>query len=412
MPYESAHDLPSFVEISQGLKSIKLLKFFLPKAERGKIKELEAQLRLLGDTVDKFYAVLGPRHWIFHDNLPVEEIADLLTASSGPAEAERRLIDYYKTPETLDSLTLRLRGHTAMRKRAHLVTRARDDYLAGRYYACIHVLLSVMDGFVNEFESARRGLHAREAEELDAFDSVVGHHMGLAKAHEAFRRRKGATSSEPVYELYRNGIVHGTLLNYDNEVVATKAWNMLLAVADWARARAKEQQPSRVEPTWRELFAQLAENAKQQRANDAWKPQTLVPSDPTFNAHPAYAACEELLSYWTKRNYGKIATLLSKTVQDAYAPTMPRQVRNEYGGYNLSSYQVLRIEEIASEVCVVDVKLAFESGEEKTASLRWIYEDDDGQAQPSSLRGVWHLMVWGPAAFLADTPGQGATELL
>jgi hypothetical protein len=62
MPYESAHDLPSFVEISQGLKSIKLLKFFLPKAERGKIKELEAQLRLLGDTVDKFYAVLGPRH--------------------------------------------------------------------------------------------------------------------------------------------------------------------------------------------------------------------------------------------------------------------------------------------------------------------------------------------------------------
>ena len=93
---------------------------------------------------------------------------------------------------------------------------------------------------------------------------------------------------------------------------------------------------------------------------------------------------------------------------------MPRQVRNEYGGYSLSSYQVLRIEEIASEVCVVDVKLAFESGEEKMASLRWIYEDedDDGQAQPSSLRGVWHLMVWGPAAFLADAPGQGATELL
>src|SRR6266511_2693643 len=405
MPYESAHDLPSFVEISEGLKSIKLLKFILPKAERGKVKELEAQLRLLVDTVDKFYAVLGPRHWIYHDSLPVEEMADLLTTSTDPADAERRLIEYYKNPETLNFLTHRLRGHTALRKRMHLIVRARDDYFAERYYATIHVLLSVMDGFVNEFETVRRGLHAREAEELDAFDSVVGHHMGLTKAHETFRRRKGTTSSEPVYELYRNGIVHGTLLNYDNDVIATKAWNRLFAIADWGRAREKEQQPPRKEPTWREIFAQLAENARQQRANDVWKPVTLVPADPTFSAHPAYIACEQLLSYWVRRNYGKIATLLSKTVQDAYAPTMPRQVRNEYGGYRLSSFEVLRIEEIAAAVCVIDVKLIFEPGDEKTASLRWMHEDEDGQAQAASLPGAWHLMVWGPAAFLSDTEG-------
>jgi hypothetical protein len=61
MPYESARDLPSFVEMSQQLASLKLLRFLLPKTERPKVKELEAQLRSMGDTVDKFYEVLGPR---------------------------------------------------------------------------------------------------------------------------------------------------------------------------------------------------------------------------------------------------------------------------------------------------------------------------------------------------------------
>jgi hypothetical protein len=158
-----------------------------------------------------------------------------------------------------------------------------------------YVLLSVMDGFVNEFESARRGLHTREAEELDARDSVVGHHMGLTRAHATFTRRKGATSDEPVYELYRHGIVHGTILSYDNDVVATKAWNRLFAVTDWAKAKVKEQQPPKREPTWRELFAQLADNARKERANKEWKPETVVPSDSSFETHPARVVCEHLL---------------------------------------------------------------------------------------------------------------------
>jgi hypothetical protein len=178
MPYESAHDLPSFVEMSQNVRSIKLLRFMLPKDQRRTVKELETQLHFVGDTVDRFYAVLGPRNWVFHDSMSVQEIADLLDASASPAEAERKLIDYYQNPETLQFMIPGLNIFEALRKRKHLIRRAEDDYFAGRYYACIHVLLSVMDGFVNEFESARRGLHTREAEELDARDSVVGHHMG------------------------------------------------------------------------------------------------------------------------------------------------------------------------------------------------------------------------------------------
>jgi hypothetical protein len=402
MPYESAHDLPSFVDMSQQVKSIKLLRFILPKDQRKAVKELEAQLSFLGDTVDRFYSVLGPRNWVFHDSLFVDEIAGLLDASASPEEAERNLIEYYRNPEKLELMVPAINAFQELRKRKHLVRRAQDDYLAGRYYACTLVLLTVMDGFVNEFEAVRRGLHAREAEELDAFDSVVGHHMGLTSAQATFRRSKGATSTDPVYELYRNGIIHGTLLNYDNEVVATKAWNRLFAVIDWAKTRAKERQPPPPQPTWRELFTRIADHARQERAYKEWKPKTLLLSDEGFRSHPVHPACEQLLTFWSQRNYGRIATLLSRSVQDAYGGSMPRQVRNEYSPYNLSSFELLKIDETAPAVCEVEALLAFDTGEQKAAYLRWIYEDDAGDYVASSLPGGWRLMVWGPAGFFTE----------
>jgi hypothetical protein len=78
---------------------------------------------------------------------------------------------------------------------------------------------------VNDVETAdRRGLHAREAGEMVAWDSLVGHHMGLAHAHQTFTKTFRRISTEEVRELYRNGIVHGTLVNYDNDFVSAKAW--------------------------------------------------------------------------------------------------------------------------------------------------------------------------------------------
>jgi hypothetical protein len=145
--------------------------------------------------------------------------------------------------------------------------------------------------------------------------------LGTIWASPALTRPSGAArvrQAAILYELYRNGIIHGTLLNYDNDVVATRAWNRLFAVVDWAKARTKEQQPPRAEPTWWEVFAQLADNARKERAAKEWKPETLVPTDAGFTTHPVYLACEQLFTYWRQRNYGRIATLLSKATQDAY----------------------------------------------------------------------------------------------
>lgn len=38
------------------------------------------------------------------------------------------------------------------------------------------------------------------------------------------------------YSVFRHGIMHGMVTNFDNEVVASKAWCMLFAVCDWVDA--------------------------------------------------------------------------------------------------------------------------------------------------------------------------------
>ena len=69
---------------------------------------------------------------------------------------------------------------------------------------------------------------------MTARDSVVGHHLGLTHSMKTFRTTIKKRVDDEVFEVYRHGIVHGAVVNFDNVVVATKAWNMLFAVADWA----------------------------------------------------------------------------------------------------------------------------------------------------------------------------------
>ena len=48
-----------------------------------------------------------------------------------------------------------------------------------------------MDGFVNDFEpDVRRGLASRDPDAMTAWDSVVGHHMGLTNALKAYKTIK------------------------------------------------------------------------------------------------------------------------------------------------------------------------------------------------------------------------------
>ncbi|MCX5079165.1 hypothetical protein OHA84_38130 (plasmid) [Streptomyces sp. NBC_00513] len=409
MSYASARDLPSFLESERQLKALRL--FAWPM--RARIKSIERDMHELAGTVDAFYELLSDKHWIFHDHLSLTAVRALLAeAPEDPDQAEKMLIDHYNDREHLRLMLGPLRDLSAMRRRLPLVEKAQEDYFAGRFYSCVQVLLSVMDGFVNEFETVRRGLHARTPEELHAWDSVVGHHRGLQHAHRTFTKGRTNTKEEPVYELYRNGIVHGSILNYDNIIVATKAWNRLFAVADWARATQKEQQEVAEPPTWSELgkqlkdtFGQLIDQAQINRLNEQWSPQELLSDSEAFTAHPAYDLSERLLTYWVRSNYGSLSDLISRDLHTKHGKAARSEVRRVYQDLPLASFEIVAVGHDMPAACTVTVRLTHPDGRTSTAGLRWIREDDRALPRPDPWPGQWRLSNWEPWHLIARGEG-------
>ncbi len=246
----------------------------VPGVDTSQLDSTERGIDELVRVVDAFYELLGPRCWVFTDDLNVSEMGKIVAESPDGSDAERRLIAYYQQDTPLDVAVARLHRFPAMKPRLALVDKAKRDYREGRY-STVLVLLAVMDGFVQditEHDAQRRNLTTTEAQELVAWDSVAGHHMGLSNAHDTFWRAFKKTRSEPTTELFRNGIMHGMLVDFDNDVVATKAWNRLFAVTDWATGRDKKAQPSAPEPTIEDVVAKYIEVQADRARLEEWLP--------------------------------------------------------------------------------------------------------------------------------------------
>lgn len=168
---------------------------------------------------------------------------------------------WYQADDRLDVMTRRLDSHRAWRVRMQLAV---EDYRAGRQYAVVQVLLSVMDGFVNDMDPAsREGLHS-EVPKTSTFSKTF-------KTH----------NDDPAHELDRNGIVRGMLTSYDNVVVATKAWNQLFAVTDWVQSLLDlaEEATKHPSPTIRESLRSLTAS---QEATSRWRTSFRPTSRPVI----------------------------------------------------------------------------------------------------------------------------------
>lgn len=409
-PYKSARDLPSVVELLKQLKGMKTLTRLIARSQRELVKAIERQLNDLVATIDGFYERLGSRHWIFHESLNTE-VAKSVIAYPSDAEAEQALIAHYQDTEALGFMITRLRRFPQLRARMPQIERAREDYEAGRFDSATLLLLTVTDGFVNDIETAqRRGLHARSDDEMSAWNSVVGHHMGLSRAHRTFTKGFSKTSDDEVHELYRNGIVHGMLTNYNNPIVATKAWNRLFAVADWAQSREKQTIPPEPERSWGEVIGQVTENARVKKALDGWKPRTLIPEDADFENEPILALAAEVLDAWKGKNYGRMATPLASLTREDTPGKSAGRLRDEYALAELEDFRIIRLDFEAPIICEVDAELTI-GGETKVGRMRWIKEHDDGEpALPGQEEsGQWRFMTWGPfALFNRADPAEAA----
>ena len=365
-----------------------------------KIKK-QAEMLKVPDQFNERFSNLG---WIAYESMNVEVMQKAINIhdTEGKDAAEQFLADSYDA----DCLEWGIRwfnGNQEFRRRVRLAELASEDYLAGRYHACIPLLLSMLDGLVNDV-SKHVGFFA-ESTDVTAWDCIAAHESGLQALASLMTKGRNKTSEEPISIPYRHGILHGRELAFDNKLVAAKVWAALFAARDWAVSMAdgKKTPKPKEEKSWSEIFAQLVENNHQKTLLEEWRPRNN--EEIPYFPHAGEAshlplgtperAVAEFIENWIANRYGLIAKSLLYFTDDSLGKKSGR-AKEDFGRRVPMSYKVLSIEDQAAAVSHVEVELTFEGEDEpiaKLASVRAIYQDTENNAMVrTESDGVWKIV--------------------
>lgn len=379
---------------------LKLLGSDPDNIELSKIEEMRRLAIELASIPDRFNDLFASRGWIIYDLMSIEVAkAAIQKAEAGDISGAETDLETYYVPETVQWKLQTMIGVQAFRPRMPLAQKALIDYREERYHACVPVILALLDGMVNEVHEKRRGFFA-EGVSLEAWDSIAAHSRGLNQLVKAMTKMRQTTTTEPLTIPYRNGILHGMDLGYDNKTVAAKTWAALFATREWA---LKAEQgllvapPEESQKTWGEIFRQVRETDEDKRRIEAWKPRTVhlgkdipVTGEPdAFGTGTPERKLAEFLTYWKARNYGFMAKCLSLQT-NRLSNKLPAQIREEYGARRLKSFEFIKIEDAAPAATVIETKLIYEENGKEIENLvrcQMFNEDTDG-----------HLAVWGKPA--------------
>lgn len=397
-------------------RAIPFLKKLFPKLDNifsdfSKLKE-QASILLIPDQFNEIFSQHG---WIAYESMNFEVMkgAIKLYENEGLAKAEDYLANSYND-ETLKWGILRFNGHSEFRRRIRLVELAKEDYLSGRYHGCIPLLLSLLDGLVNDV-SEHVGFFAKNID-LTAWDCIAAHETGLQTLASLLTKGRNKTSEDSITIPYRNGILHGRELAFDNKIVAAKCWAALFSVRDWAKALddGKKEPKAKEKVSWKKLFSQMAETSRMKKAIEEWQPRTssevlYLPftRDPAeLPVNTPEKAVGEFIEHWCNKRYSFIANALlyfTDTTQGKKAG----MARDDFGKHIPSSFKILSVDDQSAAVSHVEVELYFEVENKtiaKQVSVHAIYQDAaNNPSVRSQIGGHWRIVQNSFAAIIYTT---------
>lgn len=395
----------AFESLEALYKALPFARRIFPKMEDAfnEFNIIKKQAKIL-EVPDQFNERLANLGWIAYEsmNMEVMQKAVNIFDAEGKDVAEQFLADSYDE-ETLKWGIFRFNGNRDFRKRIRLADLAREDYLAGRYHACIPLLLSLLDGLVNDV-SNHVGFFAENVD-LTAWDCIAAHESGLQTLASILTKGRNKTNEDAITIPYRNGILHGRELTFDNKVVAAKCWAALFAARDWAGALddGKKEPKPKEEVSWKQLFMQISETNLMKKSIEEWKPRVsedilYLPFEGYISHLPENTpehAVAAFLDHWCNKRFGLVADAL------LYFTDTPKgkkagMARQDFGKYVPVSFKVLGIDDQAAAVTHVIAELRFEvDGREKLkeVSVRTIYQDLENNPSIRSIpNGHWRIV--------------------
>ncbi len=358
---------------------------------------------------DKFNNIFAEQGWILFEVMEVDTAKEAISISEklGIELADEYLVEHFSPQWFRDRINW-LKFIKGFESRFPLALKALEDYEAGRYYSTIQITLSLIDGWVNDLNIVnfqRQGFFS-ENSQLVAYDSITAHPNGLMRLKETFNRSRQATRIDEIKIPYRNGIVHGMDLGYDNKYVAAKCWAALFAVRDWAikvaknELKAPENRPE-VERTIWESLEKYNDTRKKIEEYKKWQPRVIVigetiPANGKIEQYPENSPerkIVEFLNYWVKNNYGFMAKCRQPLFDFAPVP-----IKDIFGRYTVDDYSIIQVLEITPTVADIDVKVRLLDGadvKESDISFRVVGVKSDGNLADFLTEDmVWCISIW------------------
>ena len=239
-----------------------------------------------------------------------------------------------------------------------------------------------------------------------AWDCVAGHHMGLTSVMRVFLKTFKRRQDDEVFELHRHGIVHGTVVNYNNQTVATKAWNMLAAVADWANAKQRASIAAEPKPSLQGTVARMIDHAERSRYKNTFEPSATAATEVEFPSLEVVQATEKFLESWRAQRWGIVAEALPTTGGARVVPSKRAvEAKRIYGTTPLGEFRITQAQFPQASVAVI-AGTATIAGAPANIEIRWIYERADGYlARPGDIDARWVLATYHPDSFIKDGVG-------
>lgn len=250
-------DQQQFKEMDILMKGMKYFKFLLPKESRQQMAEAEKEFNRLREIPDRFNEIFLPRGWVCNGvmSADVAEEAVRLAEAEGVESGEDYLEEYYNgdTDFMFMRFFAELQQNARIKeafKRRQLIEKARDYHKDGdKYEASVLILATQIDGIVQDmtgrsfYESKDKNL-----KHLQAYETFAGDPSALPELAKVMSSVRRASSGEDIDVLYRQGVLHGRDLGYDNRRVSTQAFATLLSLTELMEAIRKDVQYRVPEP--------------------------------------------------------------------------------------------------------------------------------------------------------------------
>jgi len=403
---------PSMKQIKYELLGLGFISLFSPKM-RKLYKNMKTDFSELLEIATKYNEYFSDYGWCIYGKLKPEMVKDAIRTHEEKSfvDAEALIIDYYLNDVKLQAEWLKNQSEE-FRIRADLIKKAFADHFAHNFHASVPLFLMLADGIVQDF-TKKTGLWSDKTD-LDVWDSLVGADDGFKKIIKIMKTSRKKTTTDKIEFPYRNGILHGRDLSYDNEKVSCKCVCMIFALADWINAKKSESERKaeyeRMQnpPPLKEILKNVLENKKKrdelQKERDSWVSRSIlinetVPEYGNSEEYTGYGYLEkiaEMMLYWKKSNYG----YLSKCFNKAYfygSENVIKECKEFFSEFKPTAWKLINVEEKAPCFSIVVIEITYNIDGKiiiinETANL--VYENDDMMKEisvPWRNNGEWKI---------------------